>query len=104
MEQILIKILKWIKHWFWEEPVKKDPPLRATDVIKHYVCIRYKNQWINLRKSEIQMWNRMTRKDKRAMAQRFETLERKGQVKFVKINGKMTCVKNRDYESRTHTE
>ena len=104
MKQVLNRLVKWIKHWFWEEPVKKDPPLKATDVAKHYICMRYHNQWVNLRKSEIQAWNRMPRKDKRAMAQRFAVMEAKGHIRFTKLNDRMICIKNRNYESRAHTE
>jgi hypothetical protein len=34
------------------------------------------------------------------MAQKFATMERKGLIKFVEINGRMTCIKAKDYESK----
>lgn len=34
------------------------------------------------------------------MAQRFKIMEKKGQIKFVEINGQMTCIKNKDYDSK----
>lgn len=42
----------------------------------------------------------MARSDKRAMAQRFAVMVKKRQVKFMEINGVMTCVKNKDYGSK----
>jgi len=101
MKQIIRHILSFFKRWFWVKPTAKDRPLKATEVIKNYwVCVKYRDQWINLRKSEVPAWNKMGRKDRRAMAQRFAVMERKGKIKFVEIDGKMTCIKNKDYESR----
>jgi hypothetical protein len=45
----------------------------------------------------------MSRKDRRAMAQRFAVLEKKGKIKFVEIEGQMTCVKNKDYANKADT-
>jgi hypothetical protein len=95
---IVRQIIQWFKKWFWTEPTAKDKPIKATQVLHNYVCVKYKDQWINLRKSEITMWNNLSRKDRRAMAQRFAILEKKGKIRFEKINGRMTCIKNKDYE------
>lgn len=91
------KIINWIVKWFWKVPVSKPEPLKATEVINYWTIINYHGQKINLHNSEIGMWSRMSRKDKRAMALRFEVMERKGLIKFMEINGHLTCVKNKDY-------
>ena len=91
------KILQFLRDWLWSKPTEEDQEPKATEVIQHFVCVKYKDQWINMRKSEIQAWNNMSRKDRRAMALRFKVMEKKGKVKFVRINGQMTCVKNKDY-------
>lgn len=98
--KIVRQFIKWIKKWFWSKPTEKDKPFKATDVQQQYVCIKYHDQWINMRRSEIGAWNRMSRKDRRGMAHRFATLEKKGKITFVEINGKMICVKNKDYAAR----
>lgn len=100
--KIVRQFFLWLKKWFWTEPTT-EKPIKATQVLHNYVCVKYKDQWINLRKSEVQAWNRMSRRDRRAMAQRFAVLEKKGKITFVEINGKMTCIKNRDYENRSNT-
>lgn len=68
----MAKLLAWIKKWFWEKPVevKKEPPAKipATEVAHAYVVIDYHGQKINLRKTEVSLFNAMSRKDKRAMA------------------------------------
>jgi len=99
--RIIRQIFHWIIKWFWLKPTDpNDPKIKATQVLHNYICVKYHDQWINLHKSEIVMWNRLSRKDKRAMAQRFYHQEKKGHIKFVEINGKMTCIKNKNYESR----
>lgn len=99
--KIVRQILQWLYKWFWLEPTAKDKPLKATEVLKsHWICVKYHDQWINLRKSEVPLWNKLSRKDRRAMAQRFKIMEKKGQIKFVEINGQMTCIKNKDYDSK----
>ena len=94
------QFLAWVKKWLWTKPTSKPAPLKATEVLSHYVCVKYVDQWINLRKSEVPLWNKMSRKDRRGMAMRFRALERKGYIRFEEINGKMTCIKNKDYESK----
>jgi hypothetical protein len=91
---IVQQFFNWLKKWFWDKPTNKPEPLKATDVLNRYICIKYHEQWINLRRSELQAWNRMSRKDRRAMGQRFRQLEKKGKLMFVEINGKMTCIQN----------
>ena len=98
--RIIRQFLTWLKKWFWTEPTAKDKPIKATQVLHNYVCVKYKDQWINIRKSEVEAWNRMSRKDRRGMAQRFRVMEKKGKIRFEEVNGKMTCIKNKDYENR----
>lgn len=98
--KIVRQILAFLKKWFWDKPTAEPKPLKATEVLHNYVCVKYHDQWINLRKSEIDAWNKLSRKDRRAMAQRFRVLEKKGKLRFVEINGKMTCIKNKDYEGK----
>ena len=100
----LKRLWEWLRYWLWRHPVSKPEPLKATEVIEHWTIIDYHGQKINLHNSEIAYWNNMSRKDKRAMAKRFEILEKKGYIKFVEINGKMTCVKNKDYEAKANIE
>jgi len=88
---------KFLRKWFWSKPTEKTTTKRvvvkATEVAHAYVCIQYRGQWINLRENEVEIFNAMARNDKRAMAQKFAALEKKGQVKFVEIDGKTVCVK-----------
>lgn len=100
MKQLIRQFLAWLQKWFWTKPTSKPDPPKATDALPYYVCVKYHDQWINLRKSEVPLWNAMSRKDRRGMAQRFATLEKKGYIRFEEINGKMTCIKNKDYESK----
>ena len=102
--KIIRHILHWLKKWFWTKPTAKPEEPKATEVIQNYICVKYHDQWINLRKgAEVNAWNRMSRKDRRAMAQRFAVLEKKGKIKFVEIEGQMTCVKNKDYANKADT-
>lgn len=105
----ILKLLRLIKYWFWEEPIKELPPeekyrLKLTDVAKEYVVLKYHGQMINLHKSEIPLWNANSRYDKRATAKRFEVLEKKGLIRFVEIDGKWITIKNRDYESKENVK
>lgn len=100
MIKIIRKIIKFLKYWFWKKPVSKPEPLKATEVIKSWTVINYHGQNINLHNTEIPMFNALSRKDKRAMALRFQVMERKGEIKFIEIDGRMTCVKNLDYKRR----
>jgi hypothetical protein len=98
--KVIRLIIAWLIKWFWIKPISKPEPLKATDVINQWICVKYHDQWINIRKSEMNAWNLLGRKDRRAMAQRFNILEKKGHIRFMEINGKMTCVKNKDYEGK----
>jgi len=99
---IVRQLFLWLKKWLWIKPTSEPEPPKATEVLNRYVCVKYHDQWINMRKSEINLWNKMSRKDRRAMAQRFRVMEKKGKIMFVEINGQMTCIKNKDYESKAH--
>jgi len=66
------------------------------------VVIEYNGQKINLRKTELLMFHKMSRNNKRAMANRFKTLEKKGQIRFEEINGKITAIKNKDYAEQAN--
>ena len=93
--KLVRQLLAFIIKWFWNKPTDKAPPLKATDVINQYTCIKYKNQWINLKKHEVAMFNAMSRIDKRAMADKFKIQQKKGNIEFKEINGQMTFVKKR---------
>jgi len=95
----------WIKHWLWEVPTSKPPkekPIRvkATEVAKEYMVVQYHGQRINLHKNEYPIWKRLGRKDKRAMAAKFTKQEKGGLIKFMEIEGKLICVKNKDYQAK----
>ena len=94
------QFLAWLKNLFWIIPTSKPARLKATDVINQYVCVKYHDQWINIKKSEVELWNKLGRHDRRGMALRFKTMERKGILKFEEINGKMTAIYNKDYEGK----
>ena len=99
------KILRWIVRWFWQVPTakpEKEKParLKATEVMNEYVVIDYHGQKINLHYNEIGLWNKMSRKDKRAMAAKFKRLVAEGMIVFATINGKQICLKNKKYESK----
>ena len=62
--------------------------------------IEYHGQRINLHVNELPLWNRSTRKDKRAMKAKFEKQEREGLIRWEEIKGKTICVRNLDYTKR----
>jgi len=98
--KLIRQLISFLKKWLWDKPIITPQP-KATDVLNQWICVEYKKQWVSLRKNELTAWNRMGRKDKRAMAKRFETLQKKGHLKFVEIKGKMICIKSKDYESKS---
>lgn len=100
--KILSRAGKIIKYWFWKKPVAPPEPVKATEVSKFYTVITYGGQRINLRNHEVPLFNAMSRKDKRAMAQRFETMEKKGIIRFEVINGNLIAIYNRDYEAKAN--
>jgi hypothetical protein len=97
MKQIIRQLLAFLKNLFWTQPTAKPEPFKATEVIHLYDCIKYKGQWINLKKEEIPLFEAMARSDKRAMAMRFKKQVEKGHLQFIEIDGKMTCVKRKNY-------
>ncbi len=113
MKQKIIKALKkllwWIKFLFWDKPTSKPPkekPIRvkAEEVLKEYMVVHYHEQRINMRITEYPLWKALPRKDKRAMALRFKVMEKKGHIRFEEINGKLICIKNKDYEGIAETQ
>ena len=92
---------KWLKKWFWYKPVSPPAPLKAVEVLSEYVVIKYNGQRINLKRTELRMFHAMDRKNKRAMARRFATLEKKGLIRFEEINGKTIAIKNKNYGGET---
>jgi len=109
IEKIVIRLQKlgrWLGYWLWQKPISKPVPekpvrLKATEVFNEYVVINYHGQRINLHRNEIPLWQRMSRKDKRAMAQKFTRLEKEKKVVFTRINGREICIKNKDYGAKT---
>ena len=100
MKQIIRQLLAFLKRLFWTTPTEKPEPFTAKEVIHLYTCINYKGQWINLRKTEVQAFEAMARSDKRAMAMRFKKQVEKGHLKFMEIDGVMTCIKNKIYGNK----
>ena len=101
---IIKKIISWIKvRSNLEKPLTPPPQPKAVDVVDQYIVTKYHNQNICLRKTEIQAWNRMDRKNRRAMARKFEMMEKRGEIRFEKINGRMVAIKNKDYEAMANT-
>lgn len=99
---LLKKIWRQLRYWFWTKPVSKPDPPKAIDVVNEYIVIDYKGQYINLRKTELLMFDKLSRKDKRAMATKFKVMEKKGQIRFEEINGKTVAIKNKDYAEQAH--
>ena len=98
----LKRIISFFRYFFWTKPTGTPEPLKATEVLNHWIVIDYKGQFICLRDSELLMFDRLARKDKRAMAQKFEALEKKGRVRFEEINGKTVAIWNKDYEQQAN--
>ena len=98
------QLLLWLKKWFWEKPVSEPEKPKATDAVHLYVVVDYKGQRINLKKTQLSMWNSMSRHDKRGMAHKFAIMEKKGLIRFENINGRLTCIKNKDYENHVRQQ
>lgn len=96
------RIIDFLKYWFWKRPVSEPEPLRATEVSHNYTVITYSGQQINLLKTEVPAFYAMSRKDKRAMALRFKTMQKKGSIRFEEINGKVIAIKNKDYAEQAN--
>jgi len=104
------KLLAFLKLWLWDKPTAKperEKPARvkATEVAKEYIVITYHGQRINMLKdTEYPVWKAMSRGDKRAMALRTKVAEKKGQIRFEEIEGKLICIENKNYEAKTHVK
>jgi hypothetical protein len=90
------RFLKWVRYLFWTKPAVE--PLKAIDDVQNWIVINYNGQNINLRISEVEMWNNLSRFDRRAMARKSKMQEKKGIIRFEKIEGKLICIKNRKYQ------
>ncbi len=100
----LKRFWEWLRRWFWDKPTSKPIPekpirVKAEEIIDEFVVIKYHDQRINLRRMDIPRWNRMNRNQRRAMSNYFKKLEKRGLVRFEVINGRLTCVKNKDYQA-----
>lgn len=100
MRKRITNFLIWLKYVFWTKPTAKPDPPKASEVVQNYVVINYCGQKINLRIDEVPFFNAMSRSDKRAMSKRFEVMEKKGMLRFTKINGRLTCVKTKKYHGK----
>ncbi len=98
------RIWRIIWYWAWKRPVSKPEPLKAVEVIEHWTIVERKGQKIALHKHEIPMWNALPRKEKRQMALRVKAQEERGEIKFVEIDGKWTCIRNLDYNRRAEKQ
>lgn len=99
IRRIIKKLWAWIRHWLWKVPTSKPAPLKAAEVIDQWTVIKYRDQNICLHKNEIPLWNKLDRKDRRAMANKFKRMEEKGKIRFESINGKLVAIKNKDYNA-----
>ena len=103
--QAVVKLWEWIKFYLWEKPVSKPEPekpfiLKATEVSHEYMIVTYHGQRINMLKIAYPAWKLSSRKDKRITRDKFEKLEKSGQLKFIEVEGNVICVANRDYQCR----
>jgi hypothetical protein len=87
------QLLAFLKKWLYP----KKELLKATDVLDQFSCFKYNGQWINMHASELPEWKASDRKKRRKTAMRFKQMQKKGKIRFEKINGKMSCIKNKDY-------
>jgi hypothetical protein len=101
------KIISAIKLWLWDIPTAKPPKeqpvrLKATEVEKGYMVITYHGQRVNLHRIlEYPIWKTYSRNEKRATANGFKEQERKGLIRFEIIEGKLICLKNKQYGAKT---
>jgi hypothetical protein len=110
MEKI-IKLFKksgwWIKFIFWTKPTSKPPKdklprVKGEQVFKDYLVVTYHGQRVNLHRTlEYPIWKTYSRNEKRATAKAFEIKEKKGLIRFEEIDGKLICIKNKDYDKLT---
>ena len=104
MITLLNKIAKWFRYWFWTRPTAKPPKEipaqpKATEVAREWMVITYHGQNIPMHVNEYPLWKALSRTDKRAMKDKTAKQEAKGLIRFEEINGKMICVKNKDYQA-----
>jgi hypothetical protein len=107
--ETLKRFLAWVKHWLWETPVSEPEPeeqykLKATDVAKEYMVVSYHGQRINMHRSEYPMWKLASRKDKRAMKDKFEKMEKRGEIRFETIEGNLIAIRNKNYEAKANSK
>lgn len=90
--------------WGWLKPTRviKEPSakIKAVEVAHAYMVVQYHGQRINMLKTDYVAWKAMSRKDKRAMAQRMAIAEKKGQIRFEEIDGHLICIRNKDYNPK----
>jgi hypothetical protein len=98
MKQIK-RFFKWIKYLLYTLPVGDPKTIHASDVVNGYTIVVYNGAKINLKITELPMFDALSRKDKRAMADKFKSMERKGLIRYEEINGKLTCIRNKDYQA-----
>jgi len=94
------RVMRWLRYWLWKKPISKPEPLKATEVVENWTIVMCRGQRIGLHQHEIPIYNAMSRKDKRQMALRVKAQEERGEIKFMEIDGKMTCIRNLDYDRR----
>lgn len=103
--EFFIRIGKWIKKWLWDRPTAKPPKTKPiepklTEVQNEYVVITYQGQKINLRVSELKLWEMSSRRDKRIIKDKFAKMIEKGIGRFETVNGKEVFIRNLDYQRR----
>ena len=91
------RFLRWLKYVFYTLPIGDPKTIHASDVVNGYTIVVYDGAKINLRVTELPLFAAMSRADKRKMANKFKSMERKGLIRYEEINGKLTCVKNKNY-------
>lgn len=101
----IIKFWKWIHPHSKEIPVIKlipdrPVPVKGARVFSEYLVVEYCGQKISLHKTQVPIWNKMPRKDKRIMADKFKKQIQNGKIRFELINGKWLCLKNKDYNPK----
>ena len=81
-----------------EKPVPEKPtPLKGDKVFDEYLVVEYHGQKISLHRKQVPIWNAMSRKDKRVMADKFKKQISQGKIRFELINNKWICLKNKEY-------
>jgi len=101
---IIAKAFQWLYQYLWVLPTTRPvtvemPRLKASEVAKEYIVVQYHGQRINMHRTEYPAWKISSRRDKRAMKEKFARQEQEGRIKFVEIEGHLICVKNKDYEA-----